>query len=59
MIKHDQKKHQDKKLQNVTSYVFSEIMIDEFGVWDYEVGMVTARPIMVKFKYFALPDQQR
>ena len=32
MLKHDKKKHQDKKLQNVTSYVFSEIMLDEFDV---------------------------
>ena len=32
IIKHDQKKHQDKKLQNVTSYVFSEIMLDDFDV---------------------------
>ena len=36
---HDQKKHQDKKLQNVPSYVFTTLMLDEF---DYEVGMVTA-----------------
>ena len=42
MIKHDKKKHQDKKLQNGTNYVFSEIMLDEFDVWDYEVGMVTS-----------------
>ena len=31
-IKHDQKKHQDKNLQNVTNYLFSEIMLDEFDV---------------------------
>ena len=34
-LKHDPKKYQDKKLQNVTSYVFSEIMLDEFDVLDY------------------------
>ena len=32
MIKQDQKKHQDKKLKNVTSYVFSDILFDEFDV---------------------------
>ena len=32
MIKHDKKKHQNKKLQKVTSYVFSDIMLDEFDV---------------------------
>ena len=32
MIKHDKKKHQDKKLQNVTNNVFSEIMMDEIDV---------------------------
>ena len=31
-IKYDQKKHQNKKFQNVTSFVFSEIMLDEIDV---------------------------
>ena len=32
MLEHDQKKHQDKKYQNDTSFVFSESMLDEFDV---------------------------
>ena len=38
MIEHDQKKHQDKTFQNVTSFVFSESMLDKFDVSDSRQG---------------------
>ena len=32
VLEHDQKEHQDKQVDNDTSFVFSESMLDEFDV---------------------------
>ena len=33
VLEHDLKKHQDKQVQNNTTFVFSESMLDEFDLW--------------------------
>ena len=65
MIKHNKKKHQDKKLQNVTNYVFSEIMlmmklmfeIMRWGWLPLVGSLYILDQSMFKFKCFSLLGQ--
>ena len=49
MLKHDVKKHQDEQVQNNTSFVFRESMLDEFDIWRSQAEMVTADELVLVF----------
>ena len=46
LLEHDEIEHRAKEVQNNTSFVFSETILDEFGVWE-SLGMVTADELVL------------
>ena len=47
VLEHDVKKHQDKQVQNNTSFVFSESMLYEFDIWRSQAETVTADELVL------------